>query len=183
MQLPTRRLLGTGMLSWHPSERITGRYGTVSIFAKDLSGVVSDKPADLAVHNLIGQHGQLIAVHDGNEYLLGTGMLFVEEHIAGQMSVGVRPDNPKPDEEWLDSTVLEQLNGAIVEKSVELYFAQIEALSCEKCLVLVIDNKVCDECGVALCKKCRYTDEGIVFCFECFQERKEEYQREETLSE
>src|SRR5437899_6906721 len=117
----TKHLLGSGILSWHPSERITGRYGTVSVFAKDLVGAVSSTPTDLAVHNLIGQHGQLIAVHDGNEHLLGTGMLFVEEHIAGQMSVGIRPDNPQPDEEWLDPTVLEQLNGAIVEKSVELY--------------------------------------------------------------
>src|SRR2546421_4708616 len=174
--MQTKHLLGSGMLSWHPSERITGRYGTVSIFAKDLTGDVSDEPVDLAVHNLLGQYGQLIAVQDGNEHLLGIGALFTEEHIAGQMSVGVRPDNPMPDEEWLDSTVLEQLNGTIVEKSVELYFAQIESLSCEKCLALVIDNKVCDECGVALCKKCRYTDEDIVFCFGCFQERQREYQ-------
>jgi len=53
-----------------------------------------------------------------------------------------------------------------------------ELLACEECLAPVVDNKVCDACGDALCEKHRYTDEGIVFCFECFVVRQEEYRRE-----
>jgi len=56
-----------------------------------------------------------------------------------------------------------------------------ELLACEECLAPVVDNKVCNACGTLLCEKCRYTDEDIVFCFECFAVRQEEYQRESAL--
>jgi len=60
-------------------------------------------------------------------------------------------------------------------------FLNEKTLTCEKCLVPVPDNKACSDCGDALCENHHYTDEGIVFCFECFAVRQEEYQRESAL--
>jgi hypothetical protein len=60
---------------------------------------------------------------------------------------------------------------------------QEESLICDVCSKLVPDRKVCDACGDALCMEHRHDDEGIAFCFECFQVRQEEYQREEEFED
>lgn len=119
-----KHLLGTGLLSAHSSERITGRFGTVQIFAINLLEEICENPSDLAVKGLLGHHGQIIAIQNDHEFLLGTGTLFVEEHIPGQMSVGVRPDDPSVKEDWLDFNMLYQLDGIYSMKTVELYFVE-----------------------------------------------------------
>jgi hypothetical protein len=50
---------------------------------------------------------------------------------------------------------------------------------CVACLHPTMDGQTCDSCGDVLCLDCRYYDEDIAFCLECFIDRQREYKYEQ----
>lgn len=115
----TNNVIGVGLLDWPRKERITGRYGTIALYAPDHE----NKPIDLP-SAYDGRHGVLIAriagesirpttrTHAvelgiaseeelprlGTDYLLGQGTLFREaldpaEVGEGKYAIGLHPDD------------------------------------------------------------------------------------------
>ena len=121
-------LLGTGVLNWDRTERITDRYGAVHLSNQPEGG----KQLKFLM-NLEGQKVALIAVvketresphigdffrglypetpYVGENILLGTGTLFFDE-----ASVGLKPDDGR-DSDWLNPKALYRLH----YQTVELY--------------------------------------------------------------
>lgn len=126
-------LLGSGWLNWDSGERISGRYGTVTL----RSQADPEANADSRFPNaLIGESGKLYAtvlaadprvvaevLPVGSVELLGEGELFreVSWHDAGGPGtefeqIGVIPADGCA-EEWLDPETLRLLHGQQVELS------------------------------------------------------------------
>lgn len=118
-------ILGTGVLSWPRSERVSDRYGCVWLMADATQEQVLGGVAGVAEPH-VGQRGRLVArviearqshhIGDlfhgvrprtpevGAEIQLGEGELFVQQEELG-WSVGLRPDDGR-DRLWLDLRAL-----------------------------------------------------------------------------
>ncbi|MFD9964013.1 hypothetical protein [Amycolatopsis sp. NPDC058986] len=117
-------ILGTGILTWHPDERRTDRYGAVH-----LTRTLDNAAPDPVVFDTapVGAPGRLVAVivgtrpafhlgdlargigpdpaAVGDQITLGTGTLFVESSRYGATEIGVAPDDGR-DDAWLDPAAL-----------------------------------------------------------------------------
>jgi hypothetical protein len=124
--------LGTGSLNWHADERRTDRYGTVHL-NRDLDS--ADYDPVLFDGAPVGEAGQLVAVmistgrsfhagdwargfeaspsEVGDEIVLGSGTLFVEDLGRGDTEIGLRPDDGR-DHDWLDPKSLYQCHNQTV---------------------------------------------------------------------
>lgn len=140
-----QHLLGTGILNWSRSERVTDRYGTVHLtqeaMVDPMNGNLGYVPMDTRPY--VHKHGNLVAIvkqnrHTphcgdlfrgiyppdppvaiGTQLTLGSGTLFEEINDDGGFCVGLKPDK-KRDSDWLDPEVLYQLHN----QTVELYFVE-----------------------------------------------------------
>lgn len=126
--------LGTGLFSWNRHERVSDRYGAVTL----LDG--NDKAIQAVPANLIGHKGKLIAevretrqsqhIGDffrglspetpeiGESITLGTGTLF-EEPAEGQANraVGLKPEKRR-ESDWLNPKAMYRCH----DQTVELFF-------------------------------------------------------------
>jgi hypothetical protein len=124
-----RILLGQGRLSWAPIERVSDRYGTVTLFKSwdgfstvDLIKTVESKGKLIAVVKNVAtsRHvGDLFhkiypfTPEVGDEIVLGEGKLFYTED-----SVGIEPVDDDRDDFWLDPKQLYKVH----DQTVVLYF-------------------------------------------------------------
>lgn len=133
--MPTTKILGEGLLSWPSHERVSDRYGAVTLTAVDGNRT----PLGAEVE---GQHGTLVAevletresmhVGDffrgfspstpsvGDRIVLGTGTVFLGDYG----SVGLSPDDGR-DADWLDPHALYRAH----DQTVRLLFEPAEAVS------------------------------------------------------
>lgn len=133
--------IGTGVLNWQRSERVSDRYGAIhlTIDQTTLEHATSDNaPESTYIHfdpSLIGQKGKLMAkvmeardsyhIGDlfrgvfptkpeiGEELELGIGTLFIDED-----EIGLKPDDGR-DHDWLEINALYRLHNQTVELSFE----------------------------------------------------------------
>ena len=133
-----KHLIGIGELNWPKGERVTDRYGCVSLNkggGQDSEEEITDIKMD--VGKFIGKKGTLTAkvistrdsYHIGDLFrglvpskpevddglTLGIGVLFIGEYN----SVGLEPEDGR-ESDWLDPEVLYQLHC----QTVELYFEE-----------------------------------------------------------
>ena len=123
------KLLGTGVLNWDRTERVSNRYGSVFLLLNEEVGC--EERVDL---KSIKGHGQLIAkilevrpsyhvgdlfrgiapggAVEGEEVVLGEGTLFYEDE-----AVGLEPKQER-NSDWLDPEKLYRCH----HQTVELYF-------------------------------------------------------------
>jgi len=136
-----KQLIGQGILSWHPSERRTDRYGTVMLMAEGMDSYSDkDQAAPLNSQPEEGLYGELIAVITqnresthigdlfrgvfpsipdiGEEIILGKGLLFYDTiPDLPYTFIGLCPIDGR-DIDWLDINSLYRCH----EQSVNLYF-------------------------------------------------------------
>lgn len=129
---PDTTILGTGILRWATDERITDRYGTVT-----LDRALAGHPTDLTVFTTapIGARGRLVAVilrtrpspHCGDlvrglapttptvgeQIALGTGTLIRGQTLHEGTEIGLAPDDGR-DHDWLDPHALYRCHNQIV---------------------------------------------------------------------
>lgn len=128
--------LGSGVLSWYRHERISDRYGTVSLFASP-----SSEESLPLVHIAEGVHGRLIVIVQeiresyatvgdrlcgvppmipkvDEVITLGEGTLFFDGD-----QVGLRPDDGR-EIQWLNMSALRLASW----QTVDLYFEEIPTL-------------------------------------------------------
>ncbi len=134
-------LIGRGELGWFRAERVTDRYGSVSIYRDGESRLHDDIEK---VRPLEGKKGTLKALitevresshmgdfcrdlypstpEVGDEVILGQGTLFfepLEEDGKTLYSVGLRPDDER-DSDWLNPKSLYRCH----DQTVELFFVE-----------------------------------------------------------
>lgn len=134
-------LLATGVLSWHKRERVSDRYGTVTVFDEDSDNKKIYDGSKIYLESLkkhIGQKGKLVcevleireSTHIGDFYrcffpktpkigekiILGEGELF-SEHPFNKDTIGLRPNDDRKFD-WLDPKKLYKAH----EQTVNLYF-------------------------------------------------------------
>lgn len=136
--IPEAVLLGTGVLNWPASERISDRYGLVGLWNAPMGE--DEKPIDL-IHLDVGIVGTLKvkvletrqSLHIGDlarriptsipkvdsVIVLGTGMLFYHRYKGEDFDyVGVEPTDPEKEYDWLDPHQLYKVH----QQTVELWF-------------------------------------------------------------
>lgn len=144
--LPTKILLGTGVLTWDAEERRSDRYGSVYLIPDGHDSWTSDpSPSQIdpsIASTAMGRRGDLIAVvkdarkstHIGDLFrgvsprkpevgqiiVLGSGSLFNVPAYHGGIAVGLRPDHGR-EHDWLNIRALYDAH----EQLVELYFHPI----------------------------------------------------------
>lgn len=129
--------IGTGRLNWPRGERITDRYGLVSLYDRRWS-VMLDRDD---VESFDGRRGRLVATvvetresshigdlfrgiaastpEVGDRLVLGEGTVFIEpirdndKTIAGY-GIGLRPDDDERGHDWLDPEVLYRIHDQTV---------------------------------------------------------------------
>lgn len=136
------KTLGTGVLTWDRSERVSDRYGYVYLMtagANSQNNVGTAVP--LASAPIAGSRGRLLAevlearesTHIGDLFhgvfpttpnvgeviTLGEGELVIKPSYAGYDSVGIRPDDGR-DNLWLDIRALYRCH----EQTVRLIFQE-----------------------------------------------------------
>lgn len=138
-------LIGTGVLTWNRSERVSNRYGSIYLGVQDseLSTVthkLTETKIDI-IEKLVGKAGKLIAVaietrqstHIGDLFRgispstpdvgevieLGDGFLFTEPNPYEENChmIGVKPLEEREDD-WMNPNALYRAH----EQTVELYF-------------------------------------------------------------
>lgn len=135
--------LGTGVLTWGRSERVSDRYGAVYLIPDGANSLTSGPSTSLIDQEeavaLTGFHGKLIAkvietresthIGDlfrgigprtpkkGSRLTLGEGTLFVEPAPDSGVAVGLRPDDGRASD-WLKPRALYDAH----EQTVELLF-------------------------------------------------------------
>lgn len=115
-----KTLLGTGLLSWPNVERIAGRFGIIYLFDPEKG---ADHAVPLQIDGLTDQRGSFVAVMNGQEYDLGSGTFFTEQHY-GHTYVGLKPDVPR-EEDWLNVDNLYKVDWQLSKYTpVDLYFTQ-----------------------------------------------------------
>ena len=136
-----RIYLGSGVLSWKRSERISDRYGSIflmgegtnSFSTKESPIQLINKPEEDTWGKLIvevTQTRQSTHIGDlfrgifpttpkvGDEFILGEGYFFNHKDEFGYDAVGLAPYDEEQKTDWLDPFILYQVH----EQSVNLYF-------------------------------------------------------------
>jgi hypothetical protein len=132
-----KHFIATGVVAWHPGERVSDRYGTIFLRETPDGGAIVPLP-----DTFDGQNGTLIAcirearrsphigdlfrglrppeepLASGTEVRLGTGVLFREDLEDGEgVAIGVQPDDGR-EYDWLDPEALYQVH----HQTVDLFF-------------------------------------------------------------
>ena len=118
-----KQLLGTGLVSWPNSERISDRYGMITLFrpGEGPSEVgLQPLPWQADINALEGKRGAFVAVLNGQELDLGAGTFFTEP-AWGTTYVGLKPDDGR-EEQWLNVDNLYKVDAFLIRTPVDLYF-------------------------------------------------------------
>jgi len=120
--------LGEGVLGWHPNERKTRRFGTVSLF-KGLTGneriifpryrgfyklgatVIEARPSRFKSETIQFTDGKPEKLRNGQQAILGDGELFYEDPYC----IGIKPRIDIPNGCWLTVKSLVQLQDQTVK--------------------------------------------------------------------
>lgn len=108
--LSTEQIIGQGILGWWRSERITGRYGSISLYkeyesipiGKDLVGQRGSLSLRIVevLKNRITDDGEDATPKVGDVLVLGKGTAFSDQED-DEYAFGVQPDDGR-DEGWLN---------------------------------------------------------------------------------
>jgi hypothetical protein len=133
-------LIGTGVLTWNKSERVTDRYGTVALVPDGVTSLTGGG-GYFPIAPVSGRGRLFVVVLEsrtsthigdlfrgifpsrtaaGSRLLLNrdVGSVFLESE-RGEMSIGIRPDDPQRWADWLDPRQLYRVHEHLVELWLE----------------------------------------------------------------